>query len=77
MCRTPSESSNTCIDLSLEFLMGRALDNAMLNVGQKDAATSKEFFLNLKTNTYTNLQRVLPRWDSAWKTLFNKNTMLR
>jgi hypothetical protein len=27
-------------DLSLEFLMGRALDNAMLNVGQKDAATS-------------------------------------
>lgn len=27
--------------LSLEFLMGRALDNAMLNVGQKDSATSK------------------------------------
>ncbi|KAJ4354252.1 Non-essential glycogen phosphorylase [Didymosphaeria variabile] len=25
--------------LSLEFLMGRALDNAMLNVGQKDSAT--------------------------------------
>ncbi|KAF2747807.1 glycosyltransferase family 35 protein [Sporormia fimetaria CBS 119925] len=25
--------------LSLEFLMGRALDNAMLNVGQKDVAT--------------------------------------
>ncbi|KAF2265893.1 glycosyl transferase [Lojkania enalia] len=25
--------------LSLEFLMGRALDNAMLNVGQKDTAT--------------------------------------
>lgn len=25
-------------DLSLEFLMGRALDNAMLNVGMKDAA---------------------------------------
>ena len=25
-------------DLSLEFLMGRALDNAMLNVGLKDAA---------------------------------------
>ena len=24
--------------LSLEFLMGRALDNAMLNVGQKDTA---------------------------------------
>lgn len=27
--------------LSLEFLMGRALDNAMLNVGQKDVAASK------------------------------------
>lgn len=25
-------------DLSLEFLMGRALDNAMLNVGLKDIA---------------------------------------
>ena len=25
-------------DLSLEFLMGRALDNAMLNVGMKDVA---------------------------------------
>lgn len=24
--------------LSLEFLMGRALDNAMLNIGQKDLA---------------------------------------
>jgi glycogen phosphorylase len=28
-------------DLSLEFLMGRALDNAMLNVGQKDTAKSE------------------------------------
>ena len=27
-----------CSDLSLEFLMGRALDNAMLNVQQKDVA---------------------------------------
>ena len=26
------------LDLSLEFLMGRALDNAMLNVGLKDVA---------------------------------------
>lgn len=26
------------LDLSLEFLMGRALDNAILNVGMKDAA---------------------------------------
>lgn len=30
--------SNASTDLSLEFLMGRALDNAMLNVGMKDAA---------------------------------------
>lgn len=28
----------TIPDLSLEFLMGRALDNAMLNVGLKDIA---------------------------------------
>lgn len=28
-------------DLSLEFLMGRALDNAMLNVGLKDVAKSE------------------------------------
>lgn len=26
------------VDLSLEFLMGRALDNAMLNTGMKDVA---------------------------------------
>lgn len=28
----------TIPDLSLEFLMGRAMDNAMLNVGMKDVA---------------------------------------
>jgi glucan phosphorylase len=33
-----SEQELTSADLSLEFLMGRALDNAMLNVGLKDAA---------------------------------------
>ena len=31
------------IDLSLEFLMGRALDNAMLNVGMKEAARGKKY----------------------------------
>jgi hypothetical protein len=36
--------ANAPIDLSLEFLMGRALDNAMLNVGMKDAARGKVFF---------------------------------
>ena len=30
--------SDSRTDLSLEFLMGRALDNAMLNVGMKDVA---------------------------------------
>lgn len=30
--------------LSLEFLMGRALDNAMLNVGQKDLAKGERSF---------------------------------
>lgn len=31
-------SVNSVIDLSLEFLMGRALDNAMLNIDKKEAA---------------------------------------
>ena len=35
----------TRLDLSLEFLMGRALDNAMLNVEQKDVATSMFLYL--------------------------------
>lgn len=30
--------SNRALDLSLEFLMGRALDNAMLNLEKKDIA---------------------------------------
>jgi glucan phosphorylase len=41
-----AESSLTEPDLSLEFLMGRALDNAMLNVEQKDIATSKLLHYN-------------------------------
>lgn len=31
------------LDLSLEFLMGRALDNAMLNTGMKDIASGKQW----------------------------------
>ena len=31
------------VDLSLEFLMGRTLDNAMLNVGLKDVARGKRW----------------------------------
>ena len=32
------------VDLSLEFLMGRTLDNAMLNIGMKDVATGSSRF---------------------------------
>lgn len=35
--------------LSLEFLMGRALDNAMLNIGQKDVAKGEACLLNVET----------------------------
>lgn len=41
-------------DLSLEFLMGRALDNAMLNVGQKDTAVSTYTILEESTMDSTN-----------------------
>lgn len=37
-------------DLSLEFLMGRALDNAMLNVGLKDVARGKILHTKLSWN---------------------------
>ena len=37
--------TDICADLSLEFLMGRALDNAMLNVGLKDVARGTTLFL--------------------------------
>lgn len=36
--RSIQEHRLILLDLSLEFLMGRALDNAMLNVGLKSAA---------------------------------------
>lgn len=42
LCVTNATNTFTSLtyapDLSLEFLMGRALDNAMLNVNMKDAA---------------------------------------
>ena len=43
--------ANQIIDLSLEFLMGRALDNAMLNVGLKDVATGLVFTLQANVNS--------------------------
>jgi hypothetical protein len=50
----------TQTDLSLEFLMGRALDNAMLNVDQKDVATSKLLRNTQPLAFLIYLQRVLP-----------------
>lgn len=39
-------------DLSLEFLMGRALDNAMLNVGLKDVARGEMSSLGVYKEAY-------------------------
>jgi hypothetical protein len=38
-------------DLSLEFLMGRALDNAILNVGLKDVAAGMGFYSLMLAST--------------------------
>jgi glucan phosphorylase len=45
-------------DLSLEFLMGRALDNAMLNVGMKDVARGRSRGLTVKALLLSHAQRV-------------------
>jgi starch phosphorylase len=62
------EHGLTSTDLSLEFLMGRALDNAMLNVEQKDVASSKLTTPTLPLTSLTHLQLVLRTSVSAWKT---------
>jgi starch phosphorylase len=54
--------------LSLEFLMGRALDNAMLNVGMKEVAKGRvspslSFFL--RQSIHICLQVVLKTSDSV------------
>lgn len=41
IARAEESRTDYDIDLSLEFLMGRALDNAMLNVGLKNVAKGK------------------------------------
>lgn len=67
----------TRIDLSLEFLMGRALDNAMLNVEQKDIASSESSFAKIQPLALLMLlQRVLPISASAWKMSSLRSTML-
>jgi hypothetical protein len=67
----------TRIDLSLEFLMGRALDNAMLNVEQKDVAAGKQQVYKLPLIFLTHMQRVSPTLASAWKMSFLKSTTPR
>ena len=44
-------------DLSLEFLMGRALDNAMLNVGLKDIAKGIQVRIMSSCATLTSVPR--------------------
>ena len=41
--------ANLVPDLSLEFLMGRALDNAILNVGLKDVAKGWKLYIVSET----------------------------
>jgi glucan phosphorylase len=73
MASIRAESSLTELDLSLEFLMGRALDNAMLNVEQKDIATSKLLHYNRALALLTHLQRVLAISASAWRILYPRS----
>jgi len=56
--------------------MGRALDNAMLNIGMKDVAASKATSILHPASTNYLIQRVSRSSVSAWKTLSAKNTML-
>jgi hypothetical protein len=65
--------------LSLEFLMGRALDNAMLNVGAKAIAkgttsTPFPFFSNFGSNFVQMVSQILV---SALKISLIKSMMLR
>jgi hypothetical protein len=66
--------------LSLEFLMGRTLDNAMLNLGTKALAkgrNGRRQTIHMTRNMPLTglLQRALPNLASASKTSSSKNTM--
>lgn len=56
--------------------MGRALDNAMLNVGMKDVAASNAASILHPASTNYLIQRVSRSSVFVWKTLSTKNTML-
>jgi hypothetical protein len=53
-------------DLSLEFLMGRALDNAMLNTGLKDVAKGSSLTIFEAPESHTS-QLVSPILGSELK----------
>jgi hypothetical protein len=64
--------------LSLEFLMGRALDNAMLNVGLKNVAKGESPDDIMKArNADKRLQRGWRIWASELRILSSRNMMLR
>lgn len=71
----PQNPSDTVVDFSLEFLMGRALDNAMLNIGMKDVARGTVPFIYLSSDLYCGQTDCL-NWASGSKISFLKNTML-
>lgn len=56
--------------------MGRALDNAMLNVGMKDVAASNAASILHPASTNYLIQRVSRSSVFVWKTLSAKSTML-
>ena len=51
LVESDDEDAEMLPDLSLEFLMGRAMDNAMLNVGLKDVAKCEDATILVPRNT--------------------------
>lgn len=62
--------------LSLEFLMGRALDNAMLNVRLKDVASRRSSVTYTSGTSLICLQRAFLSSASAWRTSSAKSETL-
>ena len=58
--------------------MGRALDNAMLNVGMKNVAKGTVFSCMRAFRATTNYEKMdWPTSDSAWKTSLSRSVTLR
>ena len=62
--------------LSLEFLMGRALDNAMLNVGMKDVARGMRLKSDTRAYTDYSMQRVSETLAFVWRTSLTRRGKL-